>query len=234
MLCRIARPSSPAQAGRSSAATVRTTNCVSVVRSRVTGTSTGRVFRGEHRRGSAGVEVGGERSQGRPLVDVGDGDRRVALAQRATRRVAVARLVPPRAKKSESGSIGHGEHFVPDARPASPPCPAGPRGPAPALGGVVLPGRRPGQRLAVDLARGAGRDRVDERQHRDERRGQPLGERGARRGEVGAVALDGQVADQDLAARLRLLDRGRGGRSPRAARAGRRRSRRARCGARPA
>jgi hypothetical protein len=71
--------------------------------------------------------------------------------------------------------------------------------------GVVLPGRRPRQHLAVDLARGAGRDAVDERQHRHERGGQPLGEHRARGGEIGGPPFDGEVADQDLPPALVFL-----------------------------
>ena len=203
-LCRIASPSTQRRPPIVWA-TVRTPSWVSVVRSCVFGTSTGRVSWGEHRRRSAGVEVGGERSQVRPLVDVGDGDRRVALAQPRTR-VAVARLVPPRAKKSESGSIGTASTSC-QRPPASPPCRPGPRR-ARARGSVA--GRGPRQRLPVDLARRAGREAVDERQHRHERGGQPLGEPRARGRSSSGAVVDGEVADEDLAARLGLLDRGRG------------------------
>ena len=150
-------------------------------------------------RGRHVVEGRGELGEAGVVVDVGDGDLGEALAQPAHElgggQAAAAEV--------EEVVVGAGRGAPEDGRPVAG-HPGGRALDAGRVDGCRRPGsrgRRPGQRVAVDLPGGAGREGVDDRQPRDERgrhRGaQPLD------GGLGVEAgLGRDVADEQAVARL--------------------------------
>lgn len=109
-------------------------------------------------RGPQRVQVRGERAEPRVVVQVRDGDRRVLLAQR---RDQLGRAEGAAALGEEVGVLA-GDRRAEDARPAF----RDPRRGAVEVAGVgvVGTGQRPGQSVAVDLARGAGGQLVHQRE----------------------------------------------------------------------
>ena len=115
---------------------------------------------------------------------------------------AAASDPPPRSKKLASGS----DTGTPSTACH---CSASQAADCPEARGIGLdPGQRPRQRGAVDLARRARREVVDDREQRHERRRQLLGEPGPGRGAVEPVG-HGEVADEHLVARLGAAHGGR-------------------------
>ena len=96
---------------------------------------------------------------------------------------AAVRLPPPWVKKSAFGSV---DRHAEDLRPAFGQPGFGRRQQARRHGVEAARGQRPGQRVPVDLARGARRHVVDDREQRHQRGGQPVAQ-GERRG-VGVKA----------------------------------------------
>ncbi len=149
------------------------------------------------------VEEAGQRPQPRMVVQVGDGDLRVAVPQRGDqlrrgqRAAAEGEEVGLRARRrrrrADPATAPASQLAVP---PRSEACSA------------VAARRRPGQRVAVDLAGRAGGQLVDPDQARHQRGGQLLGEQRPRGGHVEVRVGAGDVADQHRRARRRPPNRG--------------------------
>ena len=112
------------------------------------------------------------------VVEIGDGHLRIALAHGRHQLRRGQRATAERVEVGLRPVDRRGEDIAP--QPGQPPHGAAEIG---LLLGAFARGR-PGQRVAVDLARRAGGQLVDEHQPRHQRGGQRLGQRGAGLDEV--------------------------------------------------
>ena len=160
------------------------------------------------RRSSELLERGGEGAEPWMVVDVGDGDlgvRRTQLRHELRRREAAAAEV-------EEVVVGAGRRRAEDVGPDALQLPLG----AVELHGLVGVdgGQRPREGVAVDLARGARGQRVDDREARHQR-GRHRGAQGRDRGRRVELVGDGEVADEQRVARAAAAYGGSGTRDPR-------------------
>ena len=142
------------------------------------------------------------------VVQVGDGHLRIPAAYRGDQLGGRQRAAAQGEEVGLGTVHGGGQHVAPQ--------PGQPAHGAAEVGFVLGSGagRRPGQRIAVHLARGAGGQFVEQNQPRYQRGGQCLGQGGAGGRQVERGIGAGNVADQQRRAAGGLAHRGRAAADP--------------------